>query len=50
MGNMDRPCSVEGCDEVADHRVVGHYKVSGVVCNKHIPRDYTDYSVFALND
>ena len=48
---MDRPeskCTV--CGEVADHRVIGHREVHGTVCRKHIPRDYTDFSVFALND
>lgn len=48
MFGPKQQCTV--CGETADHRVIGHHEVSGTVCRKHIPKDNTDFSVFALND
>jgi len=38
------------CGKEATHRVIGHREVRGEVCNAHIPKDYSDFAVFALDD
>ncbi len=48
MRRPDGKCVV--CGKRADHRVIGHREVYGEVCLNHIPKDHTDFSVFALND